>query len=85
MTANAKKDPAPMTHCATIPLGKSRPCDGRSQTRKSHRVAIAYGRGIEMVTSYNVTSWFSSSYSMLTSQVPSFDGVGQQLTTENVI
>ena len=33
-----------------------------------------------MTTSYNEMDSFSSSYSMLTSHVPSFDGDGQQLT-----
>ena len=44
------------------------------------KVGGAYGSGIEMTTSCNVTLSFSSSYSMLTSQVPSFEGEGQQLT-----
>lgn len=39
-----------------------------------------HGNGIEITTSYRATPSFSSSYSMLTSQVPSLDGVGQQLT-----
>jgi hypothetical protein len=39
-----------------------------------------YGRGMEITTSCRVTFSFSSSYSMLTSQVPSFEGEGQQLT-----
>ena len=33
-----------------------------------------------MTTSYSDRDSFSSSYSMLTSHVPSFDGDGQQLT-----
>lgn len=41
----------------------------------------AYGRGMEITTSCNESLSFSSSYSMLTSQVPSFDGVGQQFTS----
>lgn len=39
-----------------------------------------HGRGMEIVVSYSVILSFSSSYSMLTSTVPSLDGVGQQLT-----
>jgi hypothetical protein len=35
-----------------------------------------------MTTSYSVTFSFSNSYSMLTSHVPSFEGEGQQFTTE---
>ncbi len=42
-----------------------------------------YGRGMEITTSYKVTFSFSSSYSMLTSHVPSLDGVGQQLTSRH--
>lgn len=41
---------------------------------------ITYGSGMKISRSYRVTLSFSSSYSMLTSQVPSFEGVGQQLT-----
>ena len=37
-----------------------------------------------MTTSYNDKVSFSSSYSMLTSHVPSFDGDGQQLTAHFV-
>ena len=37
-----------------------------------------------MTTSYNDKDSFSSSYSMLTSHVPSFDGDGQQLTAHIV-
>lgn len=40
------------------------------------------GRGMEMTTSCRTTPSFSSSYSMLTSHVPSLDGVGQQLTAK---
>ena len=46
--------------------------------------SFTHGRGIEMTTSYNERDSFSSSYSMLTSHVPSFDGDGQQLTARNV-
>ena len=38
-----------------------------------------------MTTSYRLTVSFSSSYSMLTSQVPSLDGVGQQLTGDEEV
>lgn len=38
------------------------------------------GRGMVMVTSYSVMWSCSSSYSMLTSHLPSLDGDGQQLT-----
>ena len=44
----------------------------------------AYGRGMEMTTSYSVTFSFSSSYSILTSHVPSFEGEGQQFTVEEI-
>ena len=44
--------------------------------------ASTYGKGIEMTTSCRATLSWSSSYSILTSQVPSLEGVGQQLTTK---
>ena len=55
-----------------------------SQTGKRIGADVTYGSGIEITTSCSTTPSFSSSYSMLTSQVPSFDGVGQQLTAHSI-
>ena len=43
-----------------------------------------YRRWMEMTMSYSVTCSFSSSYSMLTSHVPSFEGEGQQLAEQMI-
>jgi hypothetical protein len=45
----------------------------------------AHGSGIEIVKLCNSSCSFSSSYSMLTSHVPSPDGVGQQLTSFELV
>ena len=61
-------------------LGRSRHLRVVKVRREMGEGKETYGRGMEMTTSYSVTCSFSSSYSMLTSHVPSFEGEGQQLT-----
>lgn len=56
--------------------------EGGSVQVSEFNLTVTHGRGIEIITSYSERDSLSSSYSILTSHVPSFDGDGQQLTVQ---
>ena len=67
--------------CMMKHLGMIRRCANLHQIGSAYEeCSLTYGRGMEITVSYNEMCSFSSSYSMLTSTVPSLEGVGQQLT-----